>query len=64
MTTAVAATTVDEQKRMAFVFLDVGLALGAQACEARIRKVVEEAGFTHFRRVAETPFNFVYEARP
>jgi SAM-dependent methyltransferase len=43
---------------------DVGLALGAQAGEARIRKVVEEAGFTHFRRVAETPFNFVYEARP
>jgi hypothetical protein len=42
----------------------VGLALGAQAGEARIRKVVEEAGFTHFRRVAETPFNFVYEARP
>jgi 2-polyprenyl-3-methyl-5-hydroxy-6-metoxy-1,4-benzoquinol methylase len=43
---------------------DVGLALGAQAGEARIRKVVEEAGFTRFRRVAETPFNFVYEARP
>jgi SAM-dependent methyltransferase len=43
---------------------DVGLALGAQAGEARIRGVVEEAGFTRFRRVAETPFNFVYEARP
>jgi SAM-dependent methyltransferase len=43
---------------------DVGLALGAQAGEARIREVVEEAGFTRFRRVAETPFNFVYEARP
>jgi SAM-dependent methyltransferase len=42
----------------------VGLALGAQAGEARIRKVVEEAGFTRFRRVAETPFNYVYEARP
>lgn len=43
---------------------DVGLALGAQAGEARIREVVESAGFTRFRRVAETPFNHVYEARP
>jgi SAM-dependent methyltransferase len=43
---------------------DVGLALGAQAGEARIRAVVEEAGFTRFRRVAETPFNLVFEARP
>jgi hypothetical protein len=42
----------------------VGLALGAQAGEARIRAVVTEAGFSRFRRVAETPFNFVYEARP
>ena len=43
---------------------DVGLALGAQAGEARIRDVVEAGGFTRFRRVAETPFNFVFEARP
>src|SRR5207248_4608329 len=43
---------------------DVGLALGAQAGEARIREVVTAAGFTRFRRVAETPFNAVYEARP
>jgi SAM-dependent methyltransferase len=43
---------------------DVGLALGAQAGEARIRDVVEQGGFTRFRRVAETPFNFVFEARP
>ena len=42
---------------------DVGLALGAQAGEARIRSVVMEAGFTRFRRVAETPFNLVFEAR-
>ena len=42
---------------------DVGLALGAQAGEARIREVVEAAGFTRFRRVAETPFNLVFEAR-
>ncbi len=43
---------------------EVGLALGAQAGEARIREVVESAGFTRFRRIAETPFNFVFEARP
>jgi 2-polyprenyl-3-methyl-5-hydroxy-6-metoxy-1,4-benzoquinol methylase len=43
---------------------DVGLALGAQAGEARISGVVEAAGFTRFRRVAETPFNLVFEARP
>jgi SAM-dependent methyltransferase len=43
---------------------EVGLALGAQAGEARIREVVEAAGFTRFRRVAETPFNIVLEARP
>ena len=43
---------------------DVGLALGAQAGEARIRDVVTTAGFTRFRRVAETPFNQVFEARP
>jgi hypothetical protein len=43
---------------------DAGLALGAQAGEARIRDVVTAGGFTHFRRVAETPFNLVFEARP
>jgi SAM-dependent methyltransferase len=42
---------------------DVGLALGAQAGEARIRDVVESGGFTRFARVAETPFNLVYEAQ-
>jgi SAM-dependent methyltransferase len=42
---------------------DVGLALGAQAGEARIRNIVTSAGFTRFRRVAETPFNLVFEAR-
>ena len=41
-----------------------GYALGAQAGEAAIRQVVTDAGFTRFRRVAETPFNHVYEARP
>ncbi len=43
---------------------EVGLALGAQAGEARIRNVVEMGGFTRFRRAAETPFNLVFEARP
>jgi len=43
---------------------DVGLALGAQAGEAKIRDVVTAGGFTRFRRVAETPFNLVFEARP
>lgn len=43
---------------------DVGLALGAQAGEARIREVVTSAGFGLFRRASETPFNIVYEARP
>ncbi|HEY2601983.1 MAG TPA: class I SAM-dependent methyltransferase [Thermoleophilaceae bacterium] len=43
---------------------EVGLALGAQAGEARIRDVVESGGLTRFRRAAETPFNMVFEARP
>jgi SAM-dependent methyltransferase len=43
---------------------EVGLCLGAQAGETRIRQVVTSAGFTRFRRAAETPFNIVYEARP
>jgi SAM-dependent methyltransferase len=41
-----------------------GTALGAQAGEAAIRDVVLGAGFSRFRRAAETPFNLVYEARP
>jgi SAM-dependent methyltransferase len=43
---------------------EVGLCLGAQAGEARIREVVTTAGFSRFRRATETPFNIVYEARP
>ncbi len=42
---------------------EVGLALGAQAGETRLREVFLEAGFTRFRRAAETPFNIVFEAR-
>ena len=43
---------------------EVGLCLGAQAGEAKIRDVVTSAGFRHFRRATETPFNIIYEARP
>ncbi|HEX8634273.1 MAG TPA: class I SAM-dependent methyltransferase [Pyrinomonadaceae bacterium] len=43
---------------------EVGLALGAQAGEARLREVVTGGGFGQFRRAAETPFNIVYEAKP
>ena len=38
--------------------------LGAQAGEARVRKIANEAGFSRFRRAAETPFNNVFEAKP
>jgi hypothetical protein len=43
---------------------EVGLALGAQAGEARMREVVTAGGFTHFRRATETPFNLIFEAKP
>ncbi len=43
---------------------EVGLALGAQAGEARMREVVTAGGFSRFRRATETPFNLVFEARP
>ncbi len=43
---------------------EIGLGLGAQAGEGRLRGVIEEAGFTRFRRATETPLNLVLEARP
>jgi 2-polyprenyl-3-methyl-5-hydroxy-6-metoxy-1,4-benzoquinol methylase len=43
---------------------EVGLGLGAQAGELRLRRAVTAGGFTRFRRAAETPFNMVLEARP
>jgi len=43
---------------------EVGLGLGAQAGEAKLRQVFEKAGFTHFRRAMETPVNLIFEARP
>jgi SAM-dependent methyltransferase len=42
---------------------EVALGLGAQAGERRLRQVASEAGFTRFRRAAETPFNMIFEAR-
>ena len=42
---------------------EVGLALGAQAGEKRLREVVTAGGFKRFRRASETPFNLVFEAR-
>jgi SAM-dependent methyltransferase len=39
------------------------LVLGAQAGEARLADVFRKAGFGHFRRAAETPFNLILEAR-
>lgn len=43
---------------------EVGLALGAQAGEMRLRAVITEGGFTRFRRATETPVNMILEARP
>ena len=43
---------------------EVGLALGAQAGEKRLREVVISGGFSQFRRATETPFNLIFEARP
>ncbi|MGH7858320.1 MAG: SAM-dependent methyltransferase, partial [Candidatus Binatia bacterium] len=42
---------------------EVGLALGAQAGEERLREVFREAGMSRFRRATETPFNLIFEAR-
>ena len=43
---------------------EVGLGLGAQAGEAKLREVLEQAGFTRLRRAAETPLNLILEAKP
>jgi len=42
---------------------EVGLGLGAQAGELRLRQVVTAGGFKRMRRASETPFNIVFEAR-
>ncbi|MGA7899750.1 MAG: hypothetical protein WA395_07345 [Nitrososphaeraceae archaeon] len=41
-----------------------GPALGAQVGEHGISQVVKSGGFKRFRRVAQTSFNVVYEAKP
>jgi SAM-dependent methyltransferase len=42
---------------------DVALGLGAQAGPRRLTEVLNEAGFSHVRVAARTPFNLVIEAR-
>jgi SAM-dependent methyltransferase len=42
---------------------EVGLGLGAQAGEGRLREVVSKGGFSRFRRATQTPFNFIFEAK-
>ena len=42
---------------------EVGLGLGAQAGEMKLRKVAMDAGYSHFRKATETPFNMVFEVR-
>lgn len=42
---------------------EVGLALGAQAGEARLREVLTEAGLTQIRRATESPTSMVLEAK-
>jgi hypothetical protein len=41
---------------------EVGAALGAQAGEAKLRAIFNEAGFRHFRRAAQTPMNLIIDA--
>jgi SAM-dependent methyltransferase len=43
---------------------EVGLALGAQAGEARLAEVITAGGFGYVRRATQTPFNLVLEATP
>jgi len=42
---------------------EVGLGLGAQASDAKLREVFQQGGFSRIRRAAETPFNRVFEVR-
>jgi hypothetical protein len=43
---------------------EVGLALGAQSGESRLREVISSGGFSRVRRATANPFNLVLEARP
>jgi hypothetical protein len=42
---------------------EVGMALGAQAGQAKLTEVIKAGGFSQVRRAAETPLNMVLEAR-
>jgi Methyltransferase domain len=42
---------------------EVGMALGAQAGQAKLTEVIKAGGFSQVRRAAETPFNMVLEVR-
>jgi hypothetical protein len=41
-----------------------GPALGAQAGEAVLKKLILSVGFKHCRKATQTPFNLVLEAKP
>jgi SAM-dependent methyltransferase len=41
-----------------------GVALGAQAGPAAVRQLADDAGFSRFRQVTQTPVNVVLELRP
>lgn len=43
---------------------EVGVALGAQAGEARLTEVIRQGGFAHARCAAKTAFNLILEAKP
>jgi 2-polyprenyl-3-methyl-5-hydroxy-6-metoxy-1,4-benzoquinol methylase len=43
---------------------EVGLALGAQAGENRLKETIISGGFSRFKKATETPFNLILEARP
>jgi len=43
---------------------EVGLALGAQAGEKKLKEVISQGGFSRFKKAMETPFNLILEARP
>jgi len=43
---------------------EVGLALGAQAGEEKLKNTILSGGFSQFKKAAETPFNLILEARP
>jgi len=50
-------------RRPASLSQEVEFALGEQAGEGRLSKILKAAGFSRVRRAAETPFNIVLEAR-